>query len=53
MGNNHIQVSQGFRILLEVFAPYIARELGNSEGQDWWQKAVLDILYEEQKGICL
>ncbi|HHY05947.1 MAG TPA: ATP-binding protein [Clostridia bacterium] len=49
MGNNHIQVSQGFRILLEVFAPYIARELGNSEGQDWWQKAVLDILYEEQK----
>lgn len=49
MGNNHTLVSQGFRILLSSFAPYIAQELGSSIGQDWWQKAVLDILYEEQK----
>ena len=27
MGNNHVQVSQGFRILLGAFAPYVTREL--------------------------
>ena len=49
MGNNHTLVSRGFRILLGTLAPYIARELGNSMGTDWWQKAVIDILYEDQK----
>ena len=49
MGNNHTLVSRGFRILLGTLAPYIARELGNSMGSDWWQKAVMDILYEDQK----
>ena len=49
MGNNHTLVSRGFRILLGTLAPYIARELGNSIGTDWWQKAVIDILYEDQK----
>jgi len=29
MGNNHNQVSNGFRILLGALAPYIARELTN------------------------
>jgi hypothetical protein len=49
MGNNHTLVSRGFRIVLGALAPYIARELGNSIGPDWWQKAVMDILYDEQK----
>ena len=46
---NHTQVSQGFRILLEAFAPYIARELKNIVGSDWWNLAVIDILRDEQK----
>lgn len=49
MGNNHTIVSQGFRILLKSFAPYIARELGNAFGNNWWDTAVLDTLYDEQK----
>jgi len=49
MENNHTQVSQGFRILLKVLAPYIANELENSTGGYWWEKTVLDKLYEEQK----
>lgn len=49
MGNNHTQISQGFRILLSALAPYIARELGNEFGQDWWNDAVIDKLYDEQK----
>ncbi|HHU75981.1 MAG TPA: ATP-binding protein [Firmicutes bacterium] len=49
MGNNHTLVSRGFRIVLNALAPYIARELGNSIGTDWWQKAVIGILYEDQK----
>lgn len=49
MGDNHSQVSQGFRILLRVLAPYVARELGNEFGKEWWHAAVLDILYDDQK----
>jgi predicted AAA+ superfamily ATPase len=49
MASNHIQVSQGFRILLGGFAPYIARELGNEFGQNWWNEAIMDVLYDDQK----
>ena len=49
MDNNHTQVSQGFRILLGAFAPYIARELGNEFGDNWWMEGVLNVLYDEQK----
>lgn len=49
MENNHAQVSQGFRILLGAFAPYIANELKNEFGSDWWNAAVMDKLYDEQK----
>ncbi len=49
MGNNHVYVSKGFRILLKSLAPYIARELGNEFGEDWWKIGVLDTLYDEQK----
>ena len=49
MDNNHTQVSQGFRILLGAFVPYIARELGNEFGDNWWMEGVLNVLYDEQK----
>lgn len=49
MGNNHVMVSQGFRILLKGLAPYIARELSNEFGDDWWTEGVLNVLYEDQK----
>lgn len=49
MGNNHVYVSKGFRILLKSLAPYIARELVNEFGEEWWKVAVLDILYDDQK----
>lgn len=49
MGNNHVQVSQGFRILLGAFAPYVTRELENEFGSNWWSDGVLDKLYDDQK----
>ena len=49
MENNHVTVSKGFRVLLNGLAPYIARELEVEFGKDWWDIAVLDKLYDEQK----
>lgn len=49
MANNHTQVSQGFRVLLGSLAPYIDRELGIEFGSNWWDTAVMDILYDDQK----
>ena len=49
MKNNHVVVSQGFRFLLESMAPYMARELGNEFGDDWWEEGVIGILYDDQK----
>lgn len=49
MVENHIHVSQGFRILLKALAPYLARELQSAFGDDWWNEAVIDKLYEDQK----
>jgi hypothetical protein len=49
MADNHVQIAQGFRILLGAFAPYIAQELKNHYKEHWWQTAVIDALYDEQK----
>jgi hypothetical protein len=49
MGKNHLQVSRGFRILLKAMAPYVAGELMAEHGDDWWETAVLDKLYDDQK----
>jgi hypothetical protein len=49
MADNHVQVSQGFRILLGAFAPYIVQELKNNYKERWWQTAVIDALYDDQK----
>lgn len=48
MENNQL-IAQGFRVLLAAFAPYIARELGNEYGKDWWKIAVIEKLYDDQK----
>lgn len=49
MENNYIQIQEGFRTLLKVMAPYMAREFHNEFGKDWWRVAVIDTLYEEQR----
>lgn len=49
MGNNHVVVTQGFRSLLGALAPYIALDLSREFGGDWWNNAVLDRLYDDQK----
>ena len=36
MEKNHLQVLQGFRILLKAMAPYVAGEL-MEYGDDWWK----------------
>jgi len=47
--NNHVNVSKGFRFLLKALAPYIANELRSEYGENWWQEAVINILYDDQK----
>ncbi|HHY15314.1 MAG TPA: hypothetical protein GX521_04470, partial [Firmicutes bacterium] len=49
MGNNHTHVSQGFRIVLRAMGPYLAREFRTEYGENWWNVAVLEILWEEQQ----
>ncbi|MCL1887243.1 MAG: DUF499 domain-containing protein [Betaproteobacteria bacterium] len=49
MMENHVIVSQGFRSLLGALAPYIGNELAIDFGKDWWNTAVMDILYDDQK----
>ena len=46
---NHEYVSQGFRLLLGALTPYIVCELEAEYGEDWWNKAILETLYDEQK----
>lgn len=47
--NNHTLITKGFRHLLQAIAPYIAFELANTYGKNWWDTAVLGKLYDEQK----
>ena len=49
MESNHTQVSNGFRILRGALAPYIAHELQNEFGDDWWKSGIMTILRDEQK----
>jgi len=49
MPDNHEQVSKGMHILRGALAPYIARELQNEHGSDWWKKAVMGELSDDQK----
>lgn len=47
--DNHTFITQGFQILRQAMASYIARELRAAYGSTWWQTAVYDKLYDEQK----
>ena len=49
MAGNYAFVQDGFRVLLDSMAPYIARELKNEFYDDWWEMGVTDLLREEQK----
>lgn len=46
---NYQYISQGFQLLLQAYAPYIALNLVNEYGPNWWQMGVLGVLREEQK----
>lgn len=47
--SNYDDVNKGFDLLLDVMAPFTARELVRKHGEDdWWQKGVLGVLYESQ-----
>jgi len=47
--DNYELITKGFRIVRDALAPYIARELLTDYGQDWWQEAVIDRLFDDQK----
>ncbi len=47
--SNYDDINRGFDLLLDVMAPFTARELMRKYGEeDWWQKGVLGVLYESQ-----
>ncbi len=48
MEENHLKITKGFRALLTGFAPYIARELKISLGDNWWKHGVIGVLSEDQ-----
>ena len=49
MEANYEIISKGFRFLLTALAPFIARELKAEYGKTWWQDAVINTLYDDQK----
>lgn len=47
--SNYDDVNRGFDLLLDVMAPFTARELMRKYGENnWWQEGVLGVLYESQ-----
>ena len=49
MATNYEHITTGWNILIEVLAPYVARELRNRYGNEWWSRGVLGVLYESHK----
>ena len=49
MTTNHQRVTEGFDILTEVLAPYVAAELRARYDDEWWDQGVLRVLYDDQK----
>ena len=47
--DNHELLTRGFDALLRSLAPYVVRELISAYGNDFWQRGVLDKLYDDQK----
>lgn len=49
MNTNHQRVTEGFDILTGVLAPYVSGELRAEFDDDWWDRGVLSVLYDNQK----
>lgn len=49
MNDNYQLVTDGFQLLNEMLAPYVAAQLQGKFGREnWWREGVLGILFEEQ-----
>ena len=46
---NHERVTAGLQILTRVLAPYVAQELRAKFADEWWSRAVIGGLYEDQR----
>lgn len=46
---NHSIISQAFKEVRDVLAPYIAQTMQKVYRHDWWQNGVMSVLYEDQK----
>ena len=46
---NHQRVTEGLQILTRVLAPYVAQELRAKFGDEWWSRAVIGVLFEDQR----
>lgn len=49
MTTNHQRVTEGFQILTEVMAPYVASELRAKYGDEWWDMGVLRVLHDQSR----
>lgn len=49
MADNYQRITEGFQLVTEVLAPYVSEQLRAQYGEDWWQKGVLDILFDTQR----
>ena len=46
---NHQRVTEGLQILTRVLAPYVVQELRAKFADEWWSRAVIGGLYEDQR----
>ena len=49
MTTNNQRIYQAFEVLTPSLARYVARELRNRFSNDWWDRGVLEVLYEPQR----
>ncbi len=49
MTTNYLRLTQGFEVLTNILAPYVARELRVVYGERWWGRGVIGVLYDDQK----
>lgn len=49
MPDNHQRITEGFQLLTVTLAPYVCAQIKAQYGDEWWQKGVLDILFDNQR----
>ncbi|MGH9837947.1 MAG: Swt1 family HEPN domain-containing protein [Blastocatellia bacterium] len=49
MPDNHHRITEGFQLLTVTLAPYVCSQIKAQYGDEWWQKGVLDILFDNQR----